>query len=684
MTGCCAYGCKSRPEKGIKHFSIPSGKANEGRRKVWLHRIGRKDFNPTKAAKLCENHFSSDQFEPLVLKNHGVKKLKKDALPSIFAHRPQRKQRKPPLQRTATVNGECVLPRPPQQGQSTAPSPGQTAAGVRVVRRPPQQGPNVTPSPGQTAAATAATGVHSLLWCPQQGASGTVQRIAPSGQTAAATAAAGVHALLWHYQPGPSSTPQIPASPACPGQIASATAAAGSLSNISIRPYHQETTSLSTVLLKNEELEKKLKSVKQKLALVQRQKYQLQRENNNLKSGLKRFLAADQVQYLEKSTMKGTAWSKDTLEKALKIRLSCGPRGFNMVRQLGQPLPAARTLQRHLQDLKFMPGFKHKLIDLSAVKAVVEKESGNAAYRKKDFAAAISHYDKAIQLDPSDMSFRTNKAAVYFEQKDYQKCIEECQQAIEVGRENRADFKLMAKAYARMAGAYVKLGDYPNARTFYQKSLTEHRIPDTLAKLSEVEKVIKEEERKAYINPEISLEEKNLGNACFQKGDYPSAVKHYTEAVKRNPEDARLYSNRAACYQKLAEFNLALKDCEECIRLDPNFLKGYVRKGMALMALREHNRAQTAFQKALDIDPNNQDALDGYKRCLMASTADPEEVRKRAMADPEVQKILGDPAMRIILEQMQSDPKALQEHLKNPDIAAKIQKLLESGLIAIR
>ncbi|KAG0444695.1 hypothetical protein HPB47_013500 [Ixodes persulcatus] len=138
--------------------------------------------------------------------------------------------------------------------------------------------------------------------------------------------------------------------------------------------------------------------------------------------------------------------------------------------------------------------------------AVVEKESGNAAYRKKDFAAAISHYDKAIQLDPSDMSFRTNKA-------DYQKCIEECQQAIEVGL-------LLHRAYARMAGAYVKLGDYPNARTFYQKSLTEHRIPDTLAKLSEVEKVIKEEERKAYINPEISLEEKNLGNACFQKGEF--------------------------------------------------------------------------------------------------------------------------------------------------------------------
>lgn len=54
------------------------------------------------------------------------------------------------------------------------------------------------------------------------------------------------------------------------------------------------------------------------------------------------------------------------------------------------------------------------------------------------------------------------------------------------------------------------------------------------------------------------------------------------------------------------------------------------------------------------------------------------------MGDPEVQAILRDPAMRMILEQMQNDPRALQDHLKNPDIAAKIQKLLDSGLIAIR
>lgn len=55
----------------------------------------------------------------------------------------------------------------------------------------------------------------------------------------------------------------------------------------------------------------------------------------------------------------------------------------------------------------------------------------------------------------------------------------------------------------------------------------------------------------------------------------------------------------------------------------------------------------------------SQDANAGVRKCFVQD--DPEERRKHAMHDPEVQKILGDPAMQLILQQMQSNPGALRE-----------------------
>ncbi|BFZ12299.1 hypothetical protein BsWGS_15338 [Bradybaena similaris] len=316
-------------------------------------------------------------------------------------------------------------------------------------------------------------------------------------------------------------------------------------------------------------------------------------------------------------------------------------------------------------------------------KAVQEKEKGNEAYKRKDFDTALQHYDAAFQLDPTNMTILTNKAAVYYEQGNLDECIKTCEEAVNIGRENRADFQFIAKALARIANAYLKRNELDHALNYYNKSLSEHRAPDIVKKAQEVQQKIKERDRLAYVNPELSLLEKEKGNTAFKEGNYPLAVQFYTEAIKRNPDDAKIYSNRAACYTKLMEFAMALKDSEDCIKLDPTFVKGYLRKGAILLAMKEPTKATLAYQKALELDPNNSEALEGYRKALMLENEDPEAVKQKAMSNPEVQQILSDPAMQMILAQMSKDPKAAREHMKNPEVAAKIQKLMENGIVSL-
>lgn len=320
-------------------------------------------------------------------------------------------------------------------------------------------------------------------------------------------------------------------------------------------------------------------------------------------------------------------------------------------------------------------------------KSIEEKNLGNAAYKKKDFETAISHYDKAFELDETNVTALTNKAAVYYEMGQMETCRETCLKAVDHGRDHCVDFKIIAKAYARIGNSYLKEENYKDAIKFYNKSLLENRTKDVLGKLQQCEKALAEAERLAYINPEIALEEKNKGNEEYRKGNYPEALKHYTESIKRNPDAAATYSNRAATYMKLVEFKLALKDCDTCIEKDPTFVKGHVRKGGSLEAMKEYSRANDAYKKALEIDPNNSEATDGLRRCMSntyQNQNNPEEVQRRALNDPEVRRIMSDPAMKMILDQCQRDPNALREHIKDPKVASDIQKLMDVGILQVR
>lgn len=323
--------------------------------------------------------------------------------------------------------------------------------------------------------------------------------------------------------------------------------------------------------------------------------------------------------------------------------------------------------------------------------ALQEKELGNAAYKKKDFETAIQHYTRAMELDPDNMSCALNTAAAYFEMHRYDDCIKQCEQAIELGKRVHADYQQIAKAYARIGNAYMKQEKYAEAVAAYNSSITECRTRETLNALQKAERLKKEKEAKDYVNPEVSLEEKSKGNECFREGKYPEAIAHYTEAIKRNPTDHALYSNRAACYTKLGEYPLGLKDCDKCIELCPTFVKGYTRKGHIQYFMKQYHKCLETYDQGLKYDPDNAELAEGIKRTIEAinklNQADEKEQQKAAAAaaqDPEIQQILRDPVMARVLSEMQSNPRSAQGYLQDPQIAMKLQKLIAAGIVKTR
>eukprot|EP00127_Corallochytrium_limacisporum_P001419 Clim_evm41s55 gene=Clim_evmTU41s55 len=314
------------------------------------------------------------------------------------------------------------------------------------------------------------------------------------------------------------------------------------------------------------------------------------------------------------------------------------------------------------------------------------KAEGNKHYKAKEFEQAIACYSKAIELDPDTINYYSNRAAVYFEMKDFDNCIADCQKAVEVGRAHRADYKLVSKALTREGWALKQQGKLEDAINILNKALTEHRNPDTLDKLRKTEKELRDLKAAEYQSPELAEKARSEGNELFKAKKFPEAIKAYEEAIKRAPEDPRGYSNRAAAFMKMAYWHDAIKDCDAAIGKDEAFIKAYTRKAQSQVALKEYTKALETLEAANKVSPGNTE-IEEQMRWVMTKSMEGaqneslEERQKRAMQDPEVQGILADPAMQLILQQMSQDPQAAQDHLRNPQVMAKVQKLADAGII---
>ncbi|KIK50363.1 hypothetical protein GYMLUDRAFT_51265 [Collybiopsis luxurians FD-317 M1] len=81
------------------------------------------------------------------------------------------------------------------------------------------------------------------------------------------------------------------------------------------------------------------------------------------------------------------------------------------------------------------------------------KEKGNVAFKAGKYQEAIEHYTKAIEMNPLEPAFLTNRAASYMALKRFRPALDDCQQAATIQSANPS-----AKTLLRLARCQLALG----------------------------------------------------------------------------------------------------------------------------------------------------------------------------------------------------------------------------------
>ena len=145
---------------------------------------------------------------------------------------------------------------------------------------------------------------------------------------------------------------------------------------------------------------------------------------------------------------------------------------------------------------------------------------------------------------------------------------------------------------------------------------------------------------------------------------------------------------------KLLSFPDAIRDCDVAIEKDPNFIRAYIRKANAQLMMKEYGHCMETLNEAREKDSKlggkNLHEIDqlfaraSTQRFQAIDGETPEQTMERVSKDPEIVQILQDPVMQGILAQARDNPAALQEHMKNPEVAKKVNMLIAAGVIRTR
>ena len=136
-------------------------------------------------------------------------------------------------------------------------------------------------------------------------------------------------------------------------------------------------------------------------------------------------------------------------------------------------------------------------------------------------------------------------------------------------------------------------------------------------------------------------------------------------------------------------FNDAKRHVERSIELDSKYVKAWAKKGDIEFFMKEYHKSLESFKTGLQLEPENSLCKAGLSKTIAkineASSDDMDAERvAHARADPDIQAILSDPMIQQVLRDFQENPTHANKAMSDPGVRAKIEKLIASGILAVK
>ena len=176
------------------------------------------------------------------------------------------------------------------------------------------------------------------------------------------------------------------------------------------------------------------------------------------------------------------------------------PEFVNMIKDIrenpGSILKYQSKLSNPLALMQILPYLTQKEEDdqekqkknqiLEAEKA---KTKGNEFFSKGNYEEALKMYDKAIELNPNNVLYKTNKCTTLINMKDYQNAISAALSAVRTGKRNFAPDEQMWKAYMKLGTAYRLANDKKQAINAFESAFRIKQDKITIDALEQANKM---------------------------------------------------------------------------------------------------------------------------------------------------------------------------------------------------